>query len=339
MTHSPAFRLSICIATFNRAELLGQTLDSIIAQMTDDCEIVISDNASTDSTEQVVAEYASKFNRIRYCRQETNKGVDYNFDNVVEIAHGEYCWLMSDDDLMKPGAVERVLSAICLDFSLIILNYEFKDFDMSRVLQQRALDFTSDRIYGPDEASRLFEEAGDKLWFIGNIVIKRATWMARERQKYYGSLFIHIAVMFQKPMPGETLVIANPLVSYRMGNAHTYSPQSIEIAFVKWPSLIESMALSASARSKVRSVEPWKNPRWLLVLRGWDKYSLKEYRRWVRPRLKGFRQKFPALLIAVLPGALINTLLVLHYCRREDRGRDLHWLTHCRHNLWNPYST
>jgi abequosyltransferase len=81
-------KLSICIATFNRASALGKTLERVIAQATDDCEIVVSDNASTDNTEQVVAEYARRFCRLRYIRLEANRGFERNFNCAVEAARG-----------------------------------------------------------------------------------------------------------------------------------------------------------------------------------------------------------------------------------------------------------
>src|SRR5262245_4495007 len=109
MTRKPIYKLSICIGTFNRAEFLEATLQSIISQATSECEIVVSNNASTDDTDRVVAEYASRFGGLRYIKQGTNLGFDRNFDAAVETARGEYCWLFSDDDVMKPGALAGVL--------------------------------------------------------------------------------------------------------------------------------------------------------------------------------------------------------------------------------------
>ena len=56
--------LSICIATYNRASYIGETLDSIIPQLDDDVELLVVDGASTDNTEDVVRKYAAE--RIAY---------------------------------------------------------------------------------------------------------------------------------------------------------------------------------------------------------------------------------------------------------------------------------
>jgi abequosyltransferase len=102
-------RLSVCIATFNRAGFIGETLDGLLAQASEDVEIVILDGGSSDGTDAIVAEYMHKSLLIRYFRQATNMGVDRDFDNAVQRATGAYCWLMSDDDLLwaLSGAIKR----------------------------------------------------------------------------------------------------------------------------------------------------------------------------------------------------------------------------------------
>ena len=82
-------KLSVCIATFNRARYIGETLDSILAQATDDVEVVVLDGGSTDGTRDVVEEFARRHPRLRYVRQETNHGVDRDFDTAVHLATGE----------------------------------------------------------------------------------------------------------------------------------------------------------------------------------------------------------------------------------------------------------
>src|SRR5262245_45616795 len=108
----PRFKLSFCIATYNRAAFLKDALEAIVTQATDDCEIVISDNASTDDTEEVVSGFKNRCAFLRYFKQDKNVGPDRNFDNAVALARGEFCWLMADDDMLKPGAVARILGEL-----------------------------------------------------------------------------------------------------------------------------------------------------------------------------------------------------------------------------------
>lgn len=323
MTQPLIFKLSICIGTFNRAAFIGSTLDSIVTQVNSNCEIVVLDNASTDNTKAVVLGYAQRFNHLRYSRQDANVGLDRNYDSVVELARGEYCWLMSDDDLLKPGAVAHVLKLLAQDPSLVVVNAEIRNFSMSEVLQGSVLNFESDRVYGPEEMDRLFVEAGEFLKYIGAVVVKRSVWLARERERYYGSLYIHVGVIFQEQLPGRTLVIAEPLLSYRTGNGSFFSVSAHEIVFYKWPSLLESSCLSSSARKTVSSAEPWRHPASLLLFRGLGYYSLPEYRRWISPRLNSIREKLAPIIVALLPGVLANALSILYYSGPWRANRDV----------------
>ena len=67
-------QLSFCITTRNRADFIGEALDSIISQAGDNVEIVVVDGASTDNTTEVVGQYQKKFNNIVYRRLEKNGG-------------------------------------------------------------------------------------------------------------------------------------------------------------------------------------------------------------------------------------------------------------------------
>ncbi|WP_116810905.1 glycosyltransferase family 2 protein [Steroidobacter cummioxidans] len=308
MTQQPSCKLSICIATFNRSSFLGATLDRVISQATSDCEIIISDNASTDNTEELIAAYARRFDRLHYFRQETNRGLDRNFDRAVELASGEYCWLMSDDDWLKPNAITRVLEALSMDLSLLIVNMELRDFSMSKVIRPRWINFDSDRRYERGEMDRLFVELDYTLWNIGNVIVKRSMWIARDRERYYGSWFVHVGVIFQDHLPGEALVIAEPLINYRLGNTQSASSMWTELFLHKWPSLVDSLALSTSAKATLKTMRPWKNVPTLLWLRGKQGYSLVQYKLWIRPRLTTSAAGLIPVLVALLPRTLANAL-------------------------------
>lgn len=106
-------KLSICIPTYNRAQHLANCLQSIISNPPDGLEIqvCVSDNCSGDETERVVR-VAQKEIAIKYLRNTRNIGLAGNFLKAVEMADGEFVWLIGDDDLLLPGAVARALDLI-----------------------------------------------------------------------------------------------------------------------------------------------------------------------------------------------------------------------------------
>lgn len=163
-------KLSICIATFKRGRFIGETLDSILMQLQPGVEIVVVDGASPDDTPEVMERYAASHPEIRYFREAENSGVDADFDKAVSYAKGEYCWLMTDDDLLRPRAVAAVLSALGGDDDLIIVNSEVRSVDLSELFEKRRLVFDEDKVYRADNREAFFTETAAYLfyWMCGN---------------------------------------------------------------------------------------------------------------------------------------------------------------------------
>jgi glycosyltransferase involved in cell wall biosynthesis len=104
-------KLSICIPTYNRAQHLVNCLESIYSIRSKNkfqLEICVSDNASIDDTELIVMELQSKMS-IKYTRNSTNLGIPQNFLNVINMATGEFVWLIGDDDLLLPDTLDKLL--------------------------------------------------------------------------------------------------------------------------------------------------------------------------------------------------------------------------------------
>jgi glycosyltransferase involved in cell wall biosynthesis len=246
------------------------------------------------------------FPRLRYIRMEQNSGVDRDYNASAEAARGEYCWFMSDDDLVKPGAVRTVLEATGGGCSLLVLNAEDWNSDFSVRLKERRLPFDRNRVYAPSERERFFVETAHHLSFIPALVIRRDLWMSRERERYFGSWFAHVGVVFQRPLPGDAVLVAEPLIRVRNGNI-SWQSRIFEIWAVRWPALIWSFeGLEDSAKEKVCRKNPAADWRTLLAYRAMGAYSRKEYREFILPGSPGpFRPPLP-FLISVVPPSLIN---------------------------------
>ena len=328
--------LSFCIATRNRGTFIGATLESIICQATEQVEIVILDGASTDNTEEVVRRYHERFPHLHYYRQNANLGVDHDFAEAVDRAHGEYCWLFGDDDILKSGAIQAVLDAMKGQYGLIIANAEVRNADLSKLLEPKRLQVSADRIYKPNQNQRLLSEVGDYQTFIGCVVINRQLWNAREKEKYFGSYFVHVGVIFQSPLPEDTLVIAKPLISIRYGNA-VWLARSFEIWLFKWPNLIWSFPdYPDSVKFQACRKEPWRRMRTLLLHRAKGEFTMKHYIEWLEPRLDSFWTRALAKAIAQFPGRVANFLGVVYYtafCRRPDKRLRLLDLTNSPFNF------
>ena len=102
--------VTIGIATYNRAEkYLSQALKSAVNQTYQNIEIIVSDNCSTDNTEQLVKGFNAS--NIRYFRQKKNITANENFNYCLNQAKGEYFLLLHDDDLIDNDFVEVCIKA------------------------------------------------------------------------------------------------------------------------------------------------------------------------------------------------------------------------------------
>jgi glycosyltransferase involved in cell wall biosynthesis len=132
--------LSVCISTYNRAKWLSLSLPVLIretAELREHIEVLVCDNASTDTTSDVVAPYLAQ-GFVRYHRNQKNLGMLGNLRSTAQEACGQYVWILGDDDILKPGSVGRVIKALQQypDLALVYLNYAFTREDCPKEMGQ-----------------------------------------------------------------------------------------------------------------------------------------------------------------------------------------------------------
>jgi abequosyltransferase len=305
-------KLSICIATFNRAKYIGETLDSILDQLTSEVELVIVDGASSDNTPELVAQYLLRYPEIRYFREQENSGIDADYDKAVSYARGEYCWLMTDDDLLKPGAITRVLAELDGLRDLVIVNAETRIADLTEILVTKQLVIPADRSYSKGDSESFFSECMNYLSFIGGVVIRRKTWLERDRKSFYGSLFIHVGVIFQQPCMENVYVISDPQIVVRYGNA-MWTSRGFEIWSFKWQELVWSFAgFSDKAKRRVCHPAPWKRVKTLFYYRATGAYSKDEFEKFIHSRTCGIK-RLMSYGIAAFPATVANIISVFYF--------------------------
>ncbi|WP_456376536.1 glycosyltransferase family 2 protein, partial [Lutibacter sp.] len=105
--------VSIIIPTYNRAHLIGETLDSILAQTYTHWECIVVDDGSTDGTGSLLAEYCKKDNRFQYHHRPKDrpKGANACRNYGFELSKGEYIHWFDSDDLMHIDRLEIQINA------------------------------------------------------------------------------------------------------------------------------------------------------------------------------------------------------------------------------------
>ena len=91
---------------------------------------MISDNGSTDRTEEICRRFAQRDARIRYSRQETNQGAAWNYNQVVHLAAGEYFKWAAHDDLITPDYLEKCVAVLDGDPGLVLCCTDDQDIDV-----------------------------------------------------------------------------------------------------------------------------------------------------------------------------------------------------------------
>jgi len=314
--------------TYNRASFIAATLDCLVPQTSDDVEIIIVDGGSTDGTDAVVARYLRHCDRIRYIRQEANRGVDRDMDRSVNEAHGDYAWLVSSDDLVSDGAISRVLRELEREPDLLIVNAEIRSLDMTVRLRERVLPITDDVDYGVGDRDRFFVEIGRYLSFMGCVVIRRSLWQERIQERFFGTEFTSLGVVLWEGVPPRTRAIADPLVVIRLGNA-TWATRMFEISIFKWPAMIWSLPYSDELKRRICPYGGWRELRRLLYHRALGGFGPSDARHYVERRRIGGLLRVIAGTVSRLPARVLNLAAILYYSRRPDGGDTVYLLRTC----------
>lgn len=105
-------RVTIGVPVFNGERYLAETLDSLLAQDFESFEVVVSNNASTDRTVELVRGYVAADARVRLVSNAQNRGAAYNYNRLVREARGELFKWAGYDDLLAPSYLSRCVAAL-----------------------------------------------------------------------------------------------------------------------------------------------------------------------------------------------------------------------------------
>ena len=111
--------LTIGVPVFNGEKTISKCIDSLRKQTFDDFKLIISDNASTDSTQKICEDYAKKDSRIHYIKQEKNLGLVPNWNLILKNATTKYFMYAAVDDIWDPHFVKKNLDILESDENIV----------------------------------------------------------------------------------------------------------------------------------------------------------------------------------------------------------------------------
>lgn len=226
-------KLSFCIPTYNRADYIGQTLESMAVQIiegewTDCIEVCISDNASQDDTDDVIRKFQSDYPSVRtvYSKNCENMGADRNYLRVVTLASGEYCWLFGSDDILAPHALGVILQEIKERDDIYLGNRINCSFEMKPITQEQWLVDTEDQEFDFSKRDNLIDYfqrsqlLGAVFSYLSCIIFKKIRWRAINYDiSMVGTAYSHVYMLISMVKNGAKLkYINNPIVLCRLEN-------------------------------------------------------------------------------------------------------------------------
>ena len=104
--------LSVFLANYNHARYLPRALDAVLTQRARAREVIVIDDASTDDSPRILADYARRYDNVRFVRNERNRGVVPNYNTGTDMARGKYLFLGAVDDYVLPGFFEKACAQL-----------------------------------------------------------------------------------------------------------------------------------------------------------------------------------------------------------------------------------
>jgi abequosyltransferase len=220
------YRIAICIPTKNRAELLKETVASVLRGNVSDVQVVISDNASEDATQEVASELCSRHGGMKYHRWARDVGVDANILKVVQLADADYCWLMGSDDCLAVNSLAMVKELLGMA-DIVLMPRCNMTRDMQTLMSEEAfvdcpLPARFDtRIDG--EMERYLASArglGGLFSYMSSLVFRKTLWQRKAvRRSHVGSYYVHVSKLLSMLAEGATLYcVGGPGVLNRTDN-------------------------------------------------------------------------------------------------------------------------
>lgn len=132
-SHPAKPRVSIGLPVFNGERYLSAAIDSVLAQTFEDFELIISDNASTDSTQDTCLAYAARDPRVQYIRHAHNRGASFNFNFVFGRANGEFFKWLAHDDCLAADNLDACVKALDANPAAVLAYTHHIDIDENDV--------------------------------------------------------------------------------------------------------------------------------------------------------------------------------------------------------------
>ncbi len=237
LRHNP--KISVIIPLYNHEKYIREAIDSVIGQSFDDFELIVINDGSTDTSEDIVKGFNDS--RIAYFYQE-NQGAPHTINRGIKLARGEYISILNSDDAYDKNRLEKAIKILESDHSVFavfsyveLIDEEGKSIRIKRGAEENWLGLSPDNSFKEYQDIILDLLAGNFLHTTSNLICRRSVF---DRVGYFSNLrYTHDYEFFLKLCSNfKVYIIPEPLVQYRFHSLNTlntdYATSNFETGIV-----------------------------------------------------------------------------------------------------------
>ncbi len=195
--------LSICIPTYNRAEIVYQCVSECLSQPYDWIEVVVTDNCSTDNTIEILSSIHDL--RLKIYKNERNIGY-VNLTKCLTNGHGKFCLLLSDEDTFVNADWESVRKQLTANSNAAVFQFQYEDVDGSLLIEP------PEHIYKANEFLT-FQRILQRFPYAGGLILQsdilNRCWGEPVRETYLWSLYNQTILPMKCACYGDYMGIKN----------------------------------------------------------------------------------------------------------------------------------
>lgn len=306
--------LSIVIPSYNRADFLNESLAVHVPMARRyNVQIFISDNASTDNTQDVVEKWQREYSLIQYLQSQTTIGPEANFEKVLKAANTDYTWLLGDTSRIPDNGIQSILELIesSTSYNAIIVNL----IEKSKI---NSKDYLC-----PD---LLLVELSGIMSCMSCLIYSKELIASADFSRYIGSYFMQTGVILEHAARDNFRIRWEQTVSITSLESPTlqkkgwaYTPKIFEVGLEKWVNFIFSLPPRYALKSKLSACNSFGKVsnafsiRGMVSLRARGLLNYSTYRKF-KPALR-LSINYPLIIvvaIALMPRPLLNAAVSLY---------------------------
>lgn len=230
--------ITIAIPTFNRASALEQNLNYIFDCTREDYSVLVSDNASTDSTYEVCHQFLQNKPEFKYVRNQNNLGYDLNVLNCLNHVNTPYVWFLSDDDFINDEILQKVINYILVEQpDCMLINADVYRDGECIINNLAGCNVDKKIIVNGDTLSQCIKWSS----LISSQIIKKELVNISRLERFSGTCFVQLPMFWESVYNKNLALLGSVKIQKNDADTHSFNLSNAQIWVLNWVTVIMSM--------------------------------------------------------------------------------------------------